>query len=135
MKPFHSPHPEQHFTGNETVRDIVLGVADGLTVPFALAAGLSGAMVASRIVIAAGLAEITAGAIAMGLGGYLAAKSDAEHYSSERAREEQEVDEKPEVESMEVQQILESYGLESAESKVVVNALRQRRKAWIDFMM
>ena len=135
MAPFHSPHPEHHFTGNETVRDIVLGVADGLTVPFALAAGLSGAMVASRIVIAAGLAEITAGAIAMGLGGYLAGKSDAEHYASERAREEQEVDEKPEVEALEVQQILQTYGLEPTESQTVVSALRQRRKSWIDFMM
>jgi len=135
MAPFHSPHPEHHFTGNETVRDVVLGVADGLTVPFALAAGLSGALVASRIVIAAGLAEIAAGSIAMGLGGYLAGKSDTEHYASERAREEQEVDEKPEVEVLEVQQILETYGLEPKESKTVANALRQRRKAWIDFMM
>ena len=86
-------------------------MADGLTVPFALAAGLSGAMVASRIVVAAGIAEISAGAIAMGLGGYLAAKSDAEHYVSERAREEEEVDEKPEVEAREVEEILQTYGL------------------------
>src|ERR1700675_3489844 len=100
-------HHEPHFGQSETVRDIVLGMADGLTVPFALAAGLSGAMVASRIVVAAGIAEITAGAIAMGLGGYLAAKSDAEHYASERAREEEEVDEKPDVEALEVQEILE----------------------------
>jgi VIT1/CCC1 family predicted Fe2+/Mn2+ transporter len=135
MAPFHSPHPEHHFTGNETVRDIVLGMADGLTVPFALAAGLSGAMVASRIVIAAGLAEIAAGAIAMGLGGYLAGQSDAEHYANERAREEQEVDEKPEVEALEVQEIFEAYGLEPKESQTVVSALRKRRKSWIDFMM
>jgi len=135
MTPFHSPHPEHHFTGNETVRDVVLGMADGLTVPFALAAGLSGAQVASRIVVAAGVAEIVAGAIAMGLGGYLAAKSDAEHYASERAREEEEVDEKPEVEALEVEQILQTYGLAAQESKTVVNALRQRRKSWIDFMM
>jgi VIT1/CCC1 family predicted Fe2+/Mn2+ transporter len=135
MATFHSPHAEHHFTGNETVRDIVLGMADGLTVPFALAAGLSGALVASRIVVAAGIAEISAGAIAMGLGGYLAAKSDAEHYASERAKEEEEVDEKPEVEAMEVDQILQSYGLAPEESRPVVNALRQRRKAWIDFMM
>jgi VIT1/CCC1 family predicted Fe2+/Mn2+ transporter len=135
MAPFHSQHPEYHFTGNETVRDVVLGVADGLTVPFALAAGLSGAMVASRIVIAAGLAEIAAGAIAMGLGGYLAGKSDAEHYANERAREEQEVDEKPDVEALEVQEILETYGLEPKESQTVVSALRKRRKAWVDFMM
>ena len=117
------------------MRDIVLGMADGLTVPFALAAGLSGAMVASRIVVAAGIAEISAGAIAMGLGGYLAAKSDAEHYASERLREEEEVDEKPDVEALEVQEILESYGLAQQESKTVVDALRQRREAWIDFMM
>src|SRR5438034_10095704 len=116
MAPFHSPHPEYHFTGNESVRDIVLGVADGLTVPFALAAGLSGAMVASRIVVAAGVAEIAAGAIAMGLGGYLAAKSEAEHYANERAREEVEVDEKPDVEAHEVDEILQSYGLEPQES-------------------
>jgi len=135
MVPFHSPHVEHHFTGNETVRDIVLGMADGLTVPFALAAGLSGAMVASRIVVAAGIAEITAGAIAMGLGGYLAAKSDAEHYASERAREEDEVDEKPDVEAMEVEDILQTYGLAPQESRNVMNALRQRRKAWVDFMM
>src|SRR5258708_13916386 len=135
MVPYHSPHVEHHFTGNETVRDVVLGMADGLTVPFALAAGLSGAMVASKIVIAAGLAEITAGAIAMGLGGYLAAQSDAEHYASERAREEEEVDQKPDVEALEVQEILENYGLAKQESKTVVNALRKRRKSWIDFMM
>src|SRR5579862_309177 len=135
MNSFHSPHREPHFTGNEAVRDIVLGMADGLTVPFALAAGLSGALVASKIVIAAGLAEITAGAIAMGLGGYLAGKSDAEHYASERAREEEEVDEKPDVEALEVQEILESYGLAQEESKTVAGALRKRRKSWIDFMM
>src|SRR5439155_312736 len=133
MVPFHSPHVEHHFTGNETVRDIVLGMADGLTVPFALAAGLSGAMVASRIVVAAGIAEITAGAIAMGLGGYLAAKSDAEHYAAERAREETEVDEKPEVEAREVEDILQNYGLDALESRTVVGALRQRRQAWVDF--
>ncbi len=135
MAPFHAPHKEHHFTGNETVRDIVLGMADGLTVPFALAAGLSGAMVASRIVITAGLAEITAGAIAMGLGGFLAAKSEAEHYATERAREEQEVDEMPEVEALEVQEIFQTYGLNPTESKTVTNTLRKRRKAWIDFMM
>ena len=135
MKTIHWPHVEHHFTGNATVRDIVLGMADGLTVPFALAAGLSGALVASKIVVAAGIAEITAGAIAMGLGGYLAAQSDAEHYISERAKEEQEVDEKPEVEAREVDEILQSYGLAPHESKTVVDSLRKRREAWIDFMM
>src|SRR5437899_195074 len=97
-----TPHIERHFTGGETVRDIVIGMSDGLTVPFALAAGLSGAVVSSGIIVTAGLAEIAAGSIAMGLGGYLAAKSDAEHYESERKREELEVVEKPEVEVREV---------------------------------
>ena len=135
MATFRSPHTEHHFTGNDVVRDVVLGTADGLTVPFALAAGLSGAQVASRIVVAAGLAEIVAGAIAMGLGGYLAAQSEAEHYRSERIREEEEVDEKPDVEAQEVEQILQTYGLAVGESKSVVQSLRKRRKSWIDFMM
>ena len=85
-----TPHVERHFTASEAVRDIVIGMSDGLTVPFALAAGLSGAVEASAIIITAGLAEVAAGAIAMGLGGYLAARTDAEHFASERAREERE---------------------------------------------
>ena len=97
-----TPHTERHFTGTETVRDIVIGMSDGLTVPFALAAGLSGAVDTTRIIVTAGLAEIAAGSIAMGLGGYLAAKSDAEHYHAERNREEAEVIEKPEAEAAEV---------------------------------
>src|SRR3954451_7033122 len=91
-------HIERHFTAGEVVRDIVIGMSDGLTVPFALAAGLSGAVAASYIIITAGFAEIAAGSIAMGLGGYLAAKSDAEHYYSEREREKREVIEIPEEE-------------------------------------
>jgi len=94
----HAGHPERHFTGNQVVRDLVLGMADGLTVPFALAAGLTGAIAATWIIVVAGLAEIAAGAIAMGLGGYLAARSEAEHYESERAREHREVRDKPEAE-------------------------------------
>lgn len=94
-----TPHIEHHFTGSETVRDLVIGMSDGLTVPFALAAGLSGATDTTRIIVTAGLAEIAAGSIAMGLGGYLAARSDAEHYASERVREETEVVEKPDVEA------------------------------------
>ncbi|HTH46146.1 MAG TPA: VIT1/CCC1 transporter family protein, partial [Candidatus Limnocylindria bacterium] len=85
------PHPEQHFTASETVRDIVIGMADGLTVPFALAAGLTGAIAQSRLVVTAGFAEIAAGSIAMGLGGYLAARGDAEHYEHELAREVHEI--------------------------------------------
>src|SRR5512137_1869979 len=94
-----TPHVEKHFAGSQTIRDLVIGMSDGLTVPFALAAGLSGAVASSHIVVTAGLAEIAAGSIAMGLGGYLAAKSDAEHYASERTREEREVVAVPEVEA------------------------------------
>jgi hypothetical protein len=84
-----TPHVEKHFTASETVRDIVIGMSDGLTVPFALAAGLSGAVEATGIIITAGLAEVAAGAIAMGLGGYLAARTDAEHFASQRVRRRQ----------------------------------------------
>src|SRR6476660_1412242 len=97
-----TPHIEQHFTGGATVRDIVIGMSDGLTVPFALAAGLSGAVAATAIVVTAGLAEIAAGSIAMGLGGYLAARSDAEHYASELERERLEVRDMPDAEANEV---------------------------------
>lgn len=130
-----TPHLERHFTASDTIRDIVIGMSDGLTVPFALAAGLSGAVGTTSIIVTAGLAEIAAGSIAMGLGGYLAAKSDAEHYASERVREQREVREKAEAEAEEVTQVFESYGLTPAESQPVVEALRQRPEAWIDFMM
>src|SRR6478735_6333822 len=95
-------HVEHHFTASEFVRDVVIGMSDGLTVPFALAAGLSGTNVNTAIIVTAGLAEIAAGSIAMGLGGYLAARSDAEHYASEKLREQQEVQEKPAAEKKEV---------------------------------
>jgi len=110
-------------------------MSDGLTVPFALAAGLSGAINTTGIIVTAGLAEITAGSIAMGLGGYLAAKSDAEHYFSERVIEESEVREKPDIEASEVTEVFQSYGLTPEECKPVVDALRKRPQAWIDFMM
>jgi vacuolar iron transporter family protein len=128
-------HVERHFTASDTVRDIVIGMSDGLTVPFALAAGLSGAVDSTAIVVTAGLAEIAAGSIAMGLGGYLAARSEAEHYESERRREWLEVREKPEVEAMEVREILGTYGLTHDESTPIVNALRQREESWVEFMM
>ena len=128
-------HVEQHFTASEVVRDAVIGMADGLTVPFALAAGLTGAVVESHLVVTAGLAEIAAGSIAMGLGGYLAARSDAEHYASERVREETEVREKPAIEADEVTEVFRTYGLTAEESAPVVEALRKRPEAWIDFMM
>jgi vacuolar iron transporter family protein len=130
-----TPHIERHFTASNTVRDVVIGMSDGLTVPFALAAGLSGAVGTSTVILTAGLAEIAAGSIAMGLGGYLAARSDAEHYESERIREQREVDEKAETEAEEVTQVFLSYGLTPEESKPVVDALRTRPEAWIDFMM
>jgi VIT1/CCC1 family predicted Fe2+/Mn2+ transporter len=130
-----TPHIEQHFTGSELIRDIVIGMADGLTVPFALAAGLSGIANSTSVVITGGLAEIAAGSIAMGLGGYLAARSDAEHYANERETEQREVDMIPEVEVEEVEQVFLAYGLEKDESALVANALRQRPQAWIDFMM
>ena len=130
-----TPHVERHFRGSATVRDLVIGMADGLTVPFALAAGLSGAVVSNAVVVTAGLAEVAAGSIAMGLGGYLAARSDAEHYASERDREAREVADRPEVEALEVTEIFRAYGLSDEESRPLVAALRTRREAWIDFMM
>src|SRR5271167_1048799 len=119
-----TPHVESHFTAGEVVRDVVIGMSDGLTVPFALAAGLSGAVDNSHIVVVAGLAEIAAGSIAMGLGGYLAAQSDAEHYESERLRE-----------TREVQKVFADYGLSHDESVPVVQALTRKPKEWVDFMM
>ncbi len=117
------------------MRDVVVGMSDGLTVPFALAAGISGAIAVSHIVVTAGLAEIAAGSIAMGLGGYLAGRSEAEHYESERRREEAEVESVPEIEGREIEEIFESYGLNPEDSATVISALRKRPKAWVDFMM
>jgi vacuolar iron transporter family protein len=128
-------HVERHFTSGEAVRDIVIGMSDGLTVPFALAAGLSGAVQSTSIVITAGLAEIAAGSIAMGLGGYLAARSDAEHYASERLREQTEVRQIPEAEAKEVSDVFASYGVSAKDAAPVVSALRARPEAWVDFMM
>lgn len=131
----HHPHHEQHFTAGEAVRDMVLGMSDGLTVPFALAAGLTGAVADGHVIVTAGLAEIAAGAIAMGLGGFLAARSQAEHYDREHAREQREIVEVPEAEAAEVREILEDYGLSHAESSQLVDALRARPNDWVRFMM
>ncbi len=128
-------HVERHFQAPEAVRDIVIGMSDGLTVPFALAAGLSGAINSREVIVTAGLAEIAAGAIAMGLGGYLAAKTDAEHYHSERAREDLETREMPEQEAAEVSEVLRSYGLEEPHLSPVISAICSDRERWIDFMM
>src|SRR5512144_2863338 len=121
-----TPHTEKHFTATAVVRDIVIGMSDGLTVPSALAAGLTGAIDSSAIVLTAGMAEIAAGSIAMGLGGYLAARSDAEHYASERRREQTEVHEIPAEEANEVAQVFRTYGLTDEESAPAVAALRKR---------
>ncbi len=129
-----SPHLEGHFESTETVRDIVIGLSDGLTVPFALAAGLSG-VAAAHIVVVAGLAEIAAGSIAMGLGGYLAARGDAEHYISERLREEREVIERTRDEEEEIYEIFEQYHVDRPSAAPVLAALKQNPTAWVDFMM
>ena len=129
-----TPHVESHFRSSASVRDVVIGMADGLTVPFALAAGLS-AVAASRVIVVAGLAEIAAGSIAMGLGGYLAARSDAEHYASEREREEREIVERVDDERHEVLEILDSYGLEHEQSQAILTAFEARPKIWVDWMM
>lgn len=131
----HSPHVEKHFTASESVRDIVIGMSDGLTVPFALAAGLTGTAIGTGIIVTAGLAEIAAGSIAMGLGGYLAAKSDAEHYQSERLREEREVVELPHKERQEVAELFEGYGLSPAHIAPILDAFESNPEAWVDFMM
>ncbi|KAK7398854.1 hypothetical protein VNO78_10028 [Psophocarpus tetragonolobus] len=128
-------HTENHFTAGEIVRDIIIGVSDGLTVPFALAAGLSGANATSSIVLTAGIAEVAAGAISMGLGGYLAAKSEADHYARELQREQEEIIAVPDTEAAEVAEILGEYGIEAHEYAPVVNALRNNPQAWLNFMM
>ncbi|HEY8223648.1 MAG TPA: VIT1/CCC1 transporter family protein [Pyrinomonadaceae bacterium] len=130
-----TPHIERHFTASEVVRDVVIGMSDGLTVPFALAAGLTGAINSTGIIVTAGLAEIAAGSIAMGLGGYLAAKSDAEHYAKEREREKREVAEIPHEEMREVAEVFQAYGLSEDETWPIVQALKRQPKNWIDFMM
>jgi VIT1/CCC1 family predicted Fe2+/Mn2+ transporter len=129
-------HEERHFTASAMVRDIVIGMSDGLTVPFALAAGLSGTnLVPTSLVVTAGLAEVAAGSIAMGLGGYLAARSDAEHYASEKLREQIEVVDLPDVEREEVATVFREYGLTEAEIQPILQAFAQNHPAWVDFMM
>ena len=128
-------HVECHFTATAAVRDIVIGMSDGLTVPFALAAGLTGAVASAAIVVTAGLAEIAAGSIAMGLGGYLAAKTDSEHYASERLREIRETVELPDVETEEVVKVFREYGLSPAQMEPIVAAITSDQSRWVDFMM
>ncbi|MGB8402036.1 VIT1/CCC1 transporter family protein [Bradyrhizobium sp.] len=129
------PHVEKHFTASESVRDVVIGMADGLTVPFALAAGLSAAVSSSSVVVTAGLAEVAAGAIAMGLGGYLAARTDIEHYDSETARERYEIEHLRGREVQEVETIFKDYGLSGPNLTAVVDAVTSDPKRWVEFMM
>ncbi|KAK7370049.1 hypothetical protein VNO80_12102 [Phaseolus coccineus] len=128
-------HTEKHFSAGEIVRDIIIGVSDCLTVHFALSAGLSGANATSSIVLTAGIAEVAAGAISMGLGGYLAAKSEADNYLRELKREQEEIIAVPETEAAEVAEIIAQYGIQPHEYAPVVNALRKNPQAWLDFMM
>ncbi|MCF8254946.1 MAG: VIT1/CCC1 transporter family protein [Bacteroidia bacterium] len=131
----HHHHNEEHFSGSEMVRDIVIGMSDGLTVPFALAAGLTGAAQGNGIIITAGLAEIVAGSIAMGLGGYLAGRTEIDHYKSELDREYMEVDMFPEKEKQEVRDVFYEYGLSEASTEAIVEELSQDKDKWVQFMM
>ena len=128
-------HREAHFTGSATVRDVVIGMSDGLTVPFALAAGLSGAVDSSFVVLVAGVAEMAAGSMAMGLGGYLAARSEADTYQSELGRERAEVRSVPDVEADEVRAIFSGYGLQGDALESAVQAVRSSPEGWVRFMM
>jgi VIT1/CCC1 family predicted Fe2+/Mn2+ transporter len=126
---------EFHFQSSEKVRDFVIGMSDGLTVPFALAAGLSGAVDSTSIVITAGLAEIAAGSIAMGLGGYLAGRTEIEHYDSEERREYDEIEHKHEVEIQETKEIFAEYGLTEEQQETIAREMAKNPKKWVDFMM
>jgi len=130
-----SHHHEHHVKSSQSLRDFVIGMSDGLTVPFALAAGLSGAIDSTALIVTAGIAEIAAGTIAMGLGGYMGAKTEKEHYESEHARELREVELLPRVEAKEVSDILEDFGVPKEQLPVVVEAICKNPKQWVDFMM
>jgi len=128
-------HQEKHFTGSQVVRDIVIGMSDGLTVPFALTAGMTGAVNSNTIIITAGIAEIIAGSIAMGLGGYMAGQTDYEHYYAERKREYQEVERIPEFEKKEIRDILSEYGISEQNQYIFTDDLSKNKDKWVDFMM
>lgn len=128
-------HQETHFKQPEFIKDVIIGMSDGITVPFALTAGISGAVDSNTIIITAGLAEICAGAIAMGLGGFLAGKTEEEHYFSELHREYKEVDEKYEMEKQEVRDVFAAYGLSKDVQDRVADELAKDKDKWVDFMM
>ena len=134
MKETHLHH-EEHLQSSDLLRDIVIGMSDGLTVPFALAAGLSGAVDSTGIIIIAGIAEIAAGSIAMGLGGFLAGKTEQDHYNSELKREYWEVDNLPAKEEEEVRVFFESLGLSKELQSKAVTELTKDKDRWVDFMM
>ena len=131
----HHIHSEEHLKSSETITDIVIGMSDGLTVPFALAAGLSGAVSNSHIIVIAGIAEIAAGCIAMGLGGYLAGKTEQDHYASELRREYEEVDRVPEKEKEEVMEFFETIGLSKDMQVAATEEIAKDKKVWVNFMM
>lgn len=128
-------HEEKHFKSTDIVTDVVIGMSDGLTVPFALAAGLSGAVSSTGIIITAGLVEIAAGAIAMGLGGYLAGKTETDHYNAELLREQREVEQLPEEEKKEVRNIFAEIGLSSETQHLIADEMAKDKATWVDFMM
>jgi vacuolar iron transporter family protein len=128
-------HVEEHLQSSDLLRDVVIGMSDGLTVPFALAAGLSGAVSSSSIVVIAGIAEIVAGSIAMGLGGYLAGKTEQDHYNSELKREYEEVEKVPHIEKKEVQDFFENIGLSKELQVKATEEIAKDKKQWVDFMM
>ncbi len=128
-------HHEEHLESSDLLRDIVIGMSDGLTVPFALAAGLSGAVASSSIIVIAGIAEIAAGSIAMGLGGYLAGKTEQDHYDSELKREYEEVERIPDMEKKEVRDFFRSIGLSEDLQTKATDEISRDKKRWVDFMM
>ena len=128
-------HGEKHFRGSAALRDIVIGMSDGLTVPFALAAGLSGASIVNSVIVTAGIAELVAGAVSMGLGGYLAGRSDVEHYDSELRRETSEINQIPKAEKQEIKDILNRFGISMNTQEQFVEELAQSKDNWLQFMM
>lgn len=128
-------HKESHVTSSNIVRDIIIGMADGLTVPFALTAGLSGVLDSNHLIIVSGVSEIAAGCISMGLGGFLAGQTEVEHYDSELRREYEEVERVPETERKEVEEIFISMGVDASLSKQVTTQISQDKHKWVDFMM
>jgi len=128
-------HHEHHLKSSDTIRDIVIGMSDGLTVPFALAAGLSGAINSSGIVVTAGIAEIVAGSIAMGLGGFLAGRTELDHYNSELKREYEEIERVPEQEKMEVKEVFADFGLSTTLQDQIADEMAKDKDKWVDFMM